>query len=402
MMKKSVEKVIRGRRAADRVLYPTKPQSSVQKVPVVGGTPISLQLAVDLRTLVFGSACIMGSAEGEWLGEQFHFHEGDTFRAFAMRASKTSTKGLLMCVQGYVLKHMLFSRKGPKAANTGDPALQLKVSVKTQEDSLIAALSDILWKAGDRQSAVLCLTQGNVYVNDCSSYQTDGCTEKIHTFELKKQEELTAYIRRYLFEFVTEEYNGLLLFLYSLALSRGFERLAEDMDGDNVTLVQKNGCIHPCMATLILTGRASHYLHNGIIYEGSEDSMAKAKTGLLTRGEIGLLEWEKQEGKKQYINVVGSRLKTPSMPVWVVRSGEFYGVLFNPNRDLTRDYHAENRFDLFFHYGTFTKMPTAVMITIDTRNTGVYEEYSSPPLENIIRTKWAGAEVNWNGVEPFM
>lgn len=48
------------------------------------------------------------------------------------------------------------------------------------------------------------------------------------------------------------------------------------------------------------------------------------------------------EGKKLG---VGSRLKTPMLPVWVTLCNDTYGLLFNPNKELTRDYHAENRFD---------------------------------------------------------
>ncbi|KAK4321171.1 hypothetical protein Pmani_008013 [Petrolisthes manimaculis] len=33
------------KRGAERVLYPTKPKTSVQKVPVLGGTPITSQIA---------------------------------------------------------------------------------------------------------------------------------------------------------------------------------------------------------------------------------------------------------------------------------------------------------------------------------------------------------------------
>ncbi|MPC51264.1 hypothetical protein E2C01_045109 [Portunus trituberculatus] len=38
------------KRGPERVLYPTKPKSSVQKVPVLGGQPITLETAlVSLR-----------------------------------------------------------------------------------------------------------------------------------------------------------------------------------------------------------------------------------------------------------------------------------------------------------------------------------------------------------------
>ena len=41
---------------------------------------------------------------------------------------------------------------------------------------------------------------------------------------------------------------------------------------------------------------------------------------------------------------MGSRLKTPTLPIWVTRCNDSYGILFNPNRDLIRDYHAENKY----------------------------------------------------------
>ncbi len=41
---------------------------------------------------------------------------------------------------------------------------------------------------------------------------------------------------------------------------------------------------------------------------------------------------------------LGSRLKTPVLPIWVTWCGRSWGVLFNPNRDLMKSYQAENRY----------------------------------------------------------
>ncbi len=40
---------------------------------------------------------------------------------------------------------------------------------------------------------------------------------------------------------------------------------------------------------------------------------------------------------------LGSRLKTPVLPIWITRCNGKVGILFNPNRELMRSYHAENR-----------------------------------------------------------
>ena len=45
----------------------------------------------------------------------------------------------------------------------------------------------------------------------------------------------------------------------------------------------------------------------------------------------------------------GSRLKTPGLPIWVTCCMGHYGIVFNSNRELLRNYHAEKRFELH-HY----------------------------------------------------
>ena len=40
---------------------------------------------------------------------------------------------------------------------------------------------------------------------------------------------------------------------------------------------------------------------------------------------------------------VGSRYKTPNLPVWVSCVNGSWGVLFNPNKDLLKSHSAENR-----------------------------------------------------------
>ena len=47
--------------------------------------------------------------------------------------------------------------------------------------------------------------------------------------------------------------------------------------------------------------------------------------------------------KRAAINL-GSRYKTPILPIWVTCINDNWGVLFNPNRDLMKSYSAENRY----------------------------------------------------------
>ena len=40
---------------------------------------------------------------------------------------------------------------------------------------------------------------------------------------------------------------------------------------------------------------------------------------------------------------LGSRYRTPILPIWVTVIQDSWGVLFNPNKDLMKSYAAENR-----------------------------------------------------------
>ena len=96
----------------------------------------------------------------------------------------------------------------------------------------------------------------------------------------------------------------------------------------------------------MLTGSPTPYLHNGIMSADDNDAtnfeFGEGKVGITSRNEIGFLYWEQNEEKTQDINL-GSRLKTPVLPIWGTCINENWGVLFNPNSDLMKSYSAENR-----------------------------------------------------------
>lgn len=110
----------------------------------------------------------------------------------------------------------------------------------------------------------------------------------------------------------------------------------------------------------------------------------------------------------------GSRLKTPGLPIWVTSCMGHFGIVFNSNRELLRNYHAEKRFELY-HY---TCAGCYLSMTIDNR--GQEDQASQPiqrqnskegggkeggdmvatPLEKLIHTKWMEAKVTIHGAIP--
>ena len=65
---------------------------------------------------------------------------------------------------------------------TKAPYRLLRTTRAAQVEALLGALSDVLWTAGGRQRAVLCLTHSEVlHSHDDPQYLNDGCTEKVTT-----------------------------------------------------------------------------------------------------------------------------------------------------------------------------------------------------------------------------
>lgn len=216
------------------------------------------------------------------------------------------------------------------------------------------------------------------------------------------------------------------------------------------------------IVTLLLTGRATPYLHNGVVYVGDEDHYALPQFGILSRATIGLLIL----GADSEISIMvgthlvyrkhrtlyprfsahlqhpskqpGSRLKTPALPVWVTCCGDHFGVLFNSNRELLRNYHAEKRFDLHYYtcagcYLTMTvdnrthdESPLPSMVGLGVGGSGVLipgiggglcsgpsvhqqsasgadsvlDSVAASPLERLIHTKWPEGRVTFKGPAP--
>ena len=98
---------------------------------------------------------------------------------------------------------------------------------------------------------------------------------------------------------------------------------------------------------------------------------------------------------------LGSRLKTPVLPIWVTCINDEWGVLFHPNKDLMKSYSAENRFHLFYYSSTVPAKGPAkdTLLVIDTRGVKVrsdnmaefdddHDEDEDDPLASAIQTKY--------------
>ncbi|XP_013779795.1 inactive ubiquitin carboxyl-terminal hydrolase MINDY-4B-like [Limulus polyphemus] len=371
--------------------------SNTFKLPP-GGAAVTKEVAISLRKLLFGGSTYIGNQE--WMKSALEFREPGSALGYGLVSLKNNPRAVIMCVQAYILKHLLFNKKDfpQESSRDKDPLRPYK---DRQQQALGLALADIIWKAGTENSrCTICLPGDRAHLERELNYTPDGLTEKINLFEFQRKEDTVCFLVKHVHLFQQETGNGVIVLLYSMILSRGIDRVQEDLNGEYTELLTPVCEATQALITFLLAGRATPYLHNGVMHTLDEDNVAgvKEQVGLMSRGEIGALIWNRNdESSKQ----LGSRLKTPSFPIWVTQAENKYGVLFHTRRDLTRDHRAEHRFDLHYYNGCPANYEPTIL-TLDTRFNKGQDEYRMPVLERVLVSKWQGAQVSWNETTPYV
>ncbi|XP_071744007.1 inactive ubiquitin carboxyl-terminal hydrolase MINDY-4B isoform X2 [Lepeophtheirus salmonis] len=426
--------------APHRVVYARAGGEDLIQNGQLNGEPIEPDMAMALKTIVWGSAC--SQICPYWQGMSFSFHSGGDVNAFGLKCPSNGTKNFLICVQAYILKNLLFDKKAKNsihqkygAASKSNRSNQggggktkseqwtniLRPTDRIQSEILIGGLTSLFSKVSDGHGGILCFPSSDNCFEPTSNYTMDGVTEKLHIFRSDKEEELRSTIKKFLSLITQENGNGLLSILYSLILTRGFDRLKKEMqDQKDTPMIDSNGdCIQPLL-NLLLLGRATPYLHNGIMCTDDGDDADPEfsnieKMGVMNRSELGFLLWEFNEDKTALFNV-GSRLKTPIYPIWITCCNQQYGILFNPNKELMKSYQAERRFQLFYyadHRGKKDEVIEETTLTINNSNTNQqnkdldyglhdFDEIEENPLEQAIKSKWSAAHIEWNKTTPYV
>ncbi|XP_039711049.1 inactive ubiquitin carboxyl-terminal hydrolase MINDY-4B [Pteropus medius] len=385
------------------------PSSSLCSIPnpsiissKLGGFPISLAMATKLRQSLFGSTAHAFSCD--WKGACFQFRGPPSDPAFTLEVGKGGAQGIQMAVQGSIIKYLLFTRTG-KDCNFHSLCA---ISKQEQDRALAAALAGILWAAGEAQKATICLVTEDTYITSTPDYSGDSFTERLQLFEFSKKDATEKFIYDHLQCFKGEGSHGVILFLYSLIFSRTFERLQKDLDVSTVHLLRPTAGGFLCrqaVLNMVLTGRANPNVFNGCQNGKSQEILH----GVLTRSDIGYLQWSKNTSEDDRLSQVGSMLKTPKLPIWLCNINGNYSVLFSTNRQLLSDWKMEHLFDLHFYSGQSSEKKLA-RLTVDTHShhweRDQCEDEKRPgkwfsPVEMVIRTKWREATIDWNGSVPF-
>lgn len=356
------------------------------------GRPITLEEASDLRNILTGSPAQPLSTE--WLSQNFKQNTNPNL-SYGLVQNKGGPCGVLACVQAYMMKCLIF---GSVVAPNTSPVSPLRPSQREWSWALAVAITEILWKAGQEQKAVLAMPGSFAHFTEhgIGRYSQDGMTENLTLHEFVEQQDLLEAVTRHLTAFTSETSSGCVILLYSLIFTRGIENIHSDMDSGGGHLINAHGYSSQEIVNLLLTGRAFTNTFNGDHTLGNSPGQSVVLHGIMHKGEIGLLSlFEHYDCYK-----VGTYLKSPQYPIWVVCCESHYSCLFSRDTSVTSDMPSVSKFDLYYYDG-LSLQEDEIRLTIDLD--GDESDLTIvPPLEHCIRTKWKKAAVNWNGTDPIL
>ncbi|XP_035701163.1 probable ubiquitin carboxyl-terminal hydrolase MINDY-4 isoform X1 [Folsomia candida] len=375
------------------------------------------------RKLKVATVGVGGFVQDGWIGQGFSFNHDVPF---GLVQNKGGPCGVLAVVQALLLRNLMFgskfSRDVPIArnemlstleANNATHSTHTHSSLITKRcDALCSTLVEILWRClPDEDEAEGVKDVEKPCVQICLKGNEPGSeVAEIHTFQ-----DLESFVRENWDRF---DCLGL---VYSCVLTRSPDRLQMDMDFGDSPLIGQHGYCSLELINLLLFGKCiSNVFDHEVALEG------KTLRGVQTQSDIGFLSLFEHYGSCE----VGSFMKSPKYPVWIVCSESHFSIFFSPSMDIVSrsEEHRilSNGFDIFYYDG-LARQQQVIRLTIcfptasdQERGTlhltlpsnfsriststmdGVGSDHLVPPLEKCIRTKWKNAKVFWNGTEPLL
>ena len=301
--------------------------------------------------------------------------------------------GVLAAVQAEILSVALKDFRGLSTNSIGT------LGGGEQRRLLVRALANTLWRAGGGSSAA------TIYSTKLSTAELnldqllESAKQRNHTSRSELEEALEAHLP----QLMEPRGFGLVLFVLAVVQTKGVIRIENEMDETGSFLVAAHGYCTQELVNLLITGSA---VSN--VFDGQQRLEGGTRLqGIKRRSSVGLLtlfEWYK------YMEV-GTYLKDPEDPVWVVCSESHFSTLYASER--REDWRPP--FDLHYYDGLAQQEAPITLSLSDSptgghsaaagdsfQGRGASEARAVPPLEYVIETKWAGVQVDWNGTEKIM
>ena len=340
--------------------------------------PLSVAEGIRLKRALLGSESRL--LPNAWLSQGFFFNDSPTLE-FGLWQNEGGPCGVLAVVQAFLLKHVLF--------NSADKRKFPSLPPDVRDGALKAALCEILWEIATESDGIARV------VGSVKRQESGLRFESLMFAEFRSRRLLDSFVDRNFGLFNNPKGLGVVLFTMSAMLTRGLDMLAIDMDESSGLIAQHGYCSQEMINLMILGRATSNVFDHTMSVEGS-DHVLKGAHKQSAVGFLSLFE-------HYDIIRVGSFFKDPQFPIWVICSESHYTVAFC----LTKPTAAQQQsgvFDILW-YDQLARMERLYTLTIDnTHDTPVSVDSSEdlvPPMDEVLRTKWPNARVDWNGEEPF-
>ncbi|GBG33036.1 Ubiquitin carboxyl-terminal hydrolase MINDY-3 [Hondaea fermentalgiana] len=345
--------------------------------------PIRTDEVRDMLDVLLGQPKRSAGLGPSWRKQGFFFGESPQPR-YGLVQLKGGPCGVLAVVQAFVLLELMYGIHTPCAEHWERP------TASEQRAALTEALTTVIWQAADRSARVCTydLSQERSALGEMSVHQ------------VKARAQVRDLIAEHLDVFMLREGPGVLLLLFSVMMTRG--DVSVDMDagmqhGENA-LIGRHNYAGQELVNLLLFGRASSNVFNGTRNLGDEQEKVVLR-GVDRTCEIGFLTLFEHYGYMR----VGSRLKNPLFPIWVICSESHYSVLFADTPDCLQ---SAEPFDLFY-FDQLGNQDEEYRLTVNPAPEVPVEHSTDSsrlvsPIDDCIRTRWPGATVDWNGSDPLL
>uniref|UniRef100_A0A673IUE5 Ubiquitin carboxyl-terminal hydrolase MINDY n=1 Tax=Sinocyclocheilus rhinocerous TaxID=307959 RepID=A0A673IUE5_9TELE len=320
-----------------------------------------------LKEIIFGSP--MACFTEEWKQQNFTFSDTPGLK-YGIVQKKGGPCGVLAAVQACAIQKLLFEESSNDSLDE-----RLEVSNILRTKCLSRALADILWRAGNMKRATVAIS----LFTPIGRYKSDGILEMITYVTMETLDDLTSVLEQHIRQFESGPF-GCILLTVSAILSRTIATIQSDMDVPTSTLIGAHGYCTQELVNLLLCGQAVSNVFDDEMKLDSGNGNFTLLKGIKAHCNIGLLSLFEHYD----ICKVGSHLKTPKFPIWVVCSESHFSVLFCPSEDLATDHCREEEFDLYYYDGLANQQEP---IRLTVCESFPLDSDLIPPLELCIRTK---------------
>ena len=339
-----------------------------------------------IKQLLFKSDT--GNFHTSWC-QGFYFHKK---LEYGIWQEKGGPCGIIATVQAFFLKHLLFVQKQKL---TG-------LSLQLKNNCIASAIADILLNAasGNPSGAVnLVVPRGAQGLRaNPTPCQPSACQKLTFNSGPDQRRRLLGTLLSSIGSFTEETGAGVVCLVYSVILTKGVEEMRADFDFE-VSLINEYGYASQELINTMLVGKSASNCFDGDKVMGPDLTLK----GIERQSEIGFLTLFEHYGNFE----VGDYLKRPVLPIWVICSESHYSIMFSTNFALAGQMvtPGSRPFDVIY-YDELAKQEEDIILTVEPGKyvaggkrglDGRTQQEYTVPIDAVLRTKWAKANINWNG-----